>query len=947
MKKYISICFVVLAVSAISQNNQAILTDPIVKGKVILKIKPNFKSLCTDNNINIKNYSDIIKSNNCKVKKSFSYVQSPLTEKDKYGNKLVDLTTIYELSFDTTISVEKIISAFISLKETEYCQPVYLPQPLFSPNDPASLNGYQYYLSKIKAYQAWDICKGDSNVVIGITDTGVENAHEDLIDNIYYNYNDQIDGIDNDHDGFVDNFRGWDIGCNDNNPEWNSGGTGYKSHGVSMSGLAAARTNNAKGVASPGYSVKFLPVKITDSTGALIRAYEGIVYAAEHGCSIINCSWGGNSPNPFGQDIVNYATFNRNALVIASAGNSNNQVPIYPASLENVLSVGGTTVNDEKWTPENSGTYPYGSSYGQYVDVCAQASQVYYIKENNGYGSNGWGTSPACAIVSSCAGLIKSFFGDSINAIQLGEILRMTCDNIDTVPYNAPYAGMLGRGRVNLYRALTDTLPSSVKFINYNFTSNSNFIKPGDTVQLVGYYINYLNSTQNLTANITSNNTNVHFLQSTNNIGVINKMQTISNSLSPFIFYIDEQSGYDEEITFNIQYTDINYYDIQYFNLTINKSYADIDTNNIKLTLTSNGKLGYNNLYPLQGSGIRYKNSESYLYEGGLVIAQSSTKITSSFISGTNFKILKGIQPITINTNADEQWTSTFSDALSGNATIGLNIKMNSLEWNNSEKSDFAILNYTLYNNNIYNLDSLYAGIYCDWDIVNYLRNKTNYNNLLRIIYSWYTGQTNLYTGIKLLSNYETHHYAFDIISSGNGSINIYDGLTNTELFQALTNNRDSAGNNSNGNDISSLISCGPFNIAAQDSLTISFAIIASNSLYNIEQAAINAQNYWDSLNIYTPEITFSKNNNLNIFPNPSNGVLKISFNSETNENVIINIFDVNGNKLYSSDNIKVNNGYNIITINNRINNLRLNQGIYLLNIITTNKSFSKNFVVN
>ena len=266
---------------------------------------------------------------------------------------------------------------------------------------------------------------------------------------------------------------------------------------------------------------------------------------------------------------------------------------------------------------------------------------------------------------------------------------------------------------------------------------------------------------------------------------------------------------------------------------------------------------------------------------------------------------------------------------------------MNSLEWNSPEKSDFAILNYTFYNNNMYNLDSLYAGIYCDWDIVNYERNKTNYNQALRIMFSWYTGQTNLYTGVKLLSNYETHRYAFDIISSGNGSINIFDGLTNTELFQALTNNRDSAGNSANGNDISNLISCGPFNVAAQDSVIISFAILASNSLYNIEQAAINAQNYWDSLNIYTPEITVSQNNNLNIFPNPSKGILKINFYSEINEAAKISIFDINGKEIYSSDKIKINKGENNITLNNKVP-----QGIYLLNFKTLNKSYSKVFVV-
>ncbi len=945
MKHILNICILILlSYVTFSQNIQEKLTDPIVKGKIILKIKPSLKSLCNADNINIQNYSDLIIAYNCKIKKSFPFVSSPLTEKNKYGNKLVDLTTIYELTFDTTLSVEKMVSAFGNLNETEYCQPIYLPKPLFEPNDPAAdtISGSQYYLTNIKAYQAWNICKGDSNIVIGVTDTGVEKAHEDLIDNIFYNYNDAIDGIDNDHDGYVDNFRGWDIGCNDNNPEWNSGGSGYNSHGVSISGLAAARTNNGKGVAAAGFKTKFLPIKISDSTGVLTKAYEGIVYAADHGCSIINCSWGGNTPHPYGQDIVNYATFNRNALVIAAAGNSNNQVPLYPASLENVISVGGTTSNDEKWTPENSGTGSNGSSYGIYIDVCAPSVHIYVVDKYNGYYSNGDGTSCSSPIVASCAALVKSYFGDSINATQLGEILRMTCDNIDTIPYNTPYAGLLGRGRVNLYRALTDTLPPSVKFINYSFNcNNSNFIKSGDTIQLVGNFINYLTATHNLIANISTDNSHIHFLQNTKNIGIINKMQTISNSSTPFIFYIDDQSGYDEDVTFKIQYTDINYTDNQYFKLTANKSYADIDTNNIKLTLTSNGKLGYNNFYPLQGSGLRYINSDNQLYEGGLVVAQSSSKITSSITGGNNFKIYKGIKPVTTNTIADEQWTSVFSDSLSGSSTIGLNIKMDAMEWKSADKSDFVILNYTLYNNNTYNSDSLYAGIYCDWDIVNPLRNKTKYNETLRMLYSWYTGQTNLYTGVMLLSNYNSHHYAFDITSTGNGGINIYDGLTNNELFQAITSNRDSAGISANGNDISNLISYGPFNIAGNDSITLSFALLVSNGLYSIEQAAVNAQNLWDSLNIYVPKIKYVQENKLNIFPNPSNGIINIKFSSTSNSDAVIRIFDINGKVVYTLPNIKLNKGENNFSIDNKLTN-----GIYLLNIRTLNKLFSKVFVV-
>ena len=99
----------------------------------------------------------------------------------------------------------------------EYVEPSYTSQPLYKPNDPEidSL----YFMEMLNMYQAWDSTMGDTNVVIGISDTGFDIDHPDLVNSVKYNYNDPIDGVDNDGDGYIDNFRGWDLGDNDNNPQ--------------------------------------------------------------------------------------------------------------------------------------------------------------------------------------------------------------------------------------------------------------------------------------------------------------------------------------------------------------------------------------------------------------------------------------------------------------------------------------------------------------------------------------------------------------------------------------------------------------------------------------------------------------------------------------------------------------------------------------------------------
>ena len=76
-------------------------------------------------------------------------------------------------------------------------------------NDPSL--GSQYYINRIQAPAGWDIQQGDTNVVIGIVDSGTDWDHPDLAANIKINYADPINGTDDDGDGYIDNYRGWDL----------------------------------------------------------------------------------------------------------------------------------------------------------------------------------------------------------------------------------------------------------------------------------------------------------------------------------------------------------------------------------------------------------------------------------------------------------------------------------------------------------------------------------------------------------------------------------------------------------------------------------------------------------------------------------------------------------------------------------------------------------------
>ena len=290
--------------------------------KIVLKLKTNntalFLNKTTTNNF-FKKIEDELSL------KSFKQV-FPSKNKSK---EIVDLSLIYTLNYHGKFSNEQIVDKLRQTKLFEYVELLSLPKLAYTPNDTDVFD--QYYLNLIDAFNAWDLSNGDTNVVIGITDTGWDPSHPDLLGNVKFNYSDPINGIDDDGDGYEDNFMGWDLGMNDNDATYES-----TSHGVNVVGVASAETDNVTGIAGVGFKTKFLPIKISNSAGLLTHAYEGIVYAADRGCKVINCSWGSYEFSQYHQDVVDYA-LSKGCIIVAAAGNNNSENVFYPAGYKGVV----------------------------------------------------------------------------------------------------------------------------------------------------------------------------------------------------------------------------------------------------------------------------------------------------------------------------------------------------------------------------------------------------------------------------------------------------------------------------------------------------------------------------------------------------------------------------------------------------------------------------------
>jgi thermitase len=240
-----------------------------------------------------------------------------------------------------------------------------------TPNDPIYPD--QWSLPRINAPAAWTTSTGSSQVTIAVLDTGVDAGHEDLRGAV-------IGG----HD-FVDR---------DADPDDEHG------HGTMSAGVAAARTDNLRGMAGVCWTCSVLAVRVLDDAGqgTVGDVIAGIRYAADAGADIITLSLGSPTASNALALAVDYAA-DKGALIVASAGNFGREPhatqPVYPAAYANVVGVAGSNAEDRRYD---------WSSHGGWVALAAPGCNV---ATRPGLPSYGWycGTSSAAPVVAGVAGL--------------------------------------------------------------------------------------------------------------------------------------------------------------------------------------------------------------------------------------------------------------------------------------------------------------------------------------------------------------------------------------------------------------------------------------------------------------------------------------------------------------------------------------------------------------
>ncbi|WP_394175888.1 S8 family serine peptidase [Thalassotalea litorea] len=278
-----------------------------------------------------------------------------------------------------------------------------------TPNDPKFSNAW--HLSKMNVDQVWDSVTGQG-VVVAVLDTGVDETHPDLVENLLPGYN------------AVSN---------------NSDLTDIHGHGTKVSGVIAATSNNNIGVTSIAWDSKILPIKVSersDGVASFLDIADALVYAADNGADIANISYRVTQSST----ITNAAKYfyEKGGLVVAAAGNNGSDQNC--SDNQYIITVSATTSKDAlaSW-----------SNFGNCIDVSAPGSGIQTTTKNGGYGSVS-GTSFASPATAAVLALLKQK-NPKLSNSELESLLEA---NADTSMFSGEYSAKFGHGRVDAYAAV-------------------------------------------------------------------------------------------------------------------------------------------------------------------------------------------------------------------------------------------------------------------------------------------------------------------------------------------------------------------------------------------------------------------------------------------------------------------------------------------------------------
>ncbi len=393
----------------------------------------------------------------------------------KRNYTIVPGLSLVKLPIGTT--VKDSLTVYNNASGILYAEPnykIYLAST--SPNDPCFSKQWDLHNTgqsggtedaDIDAPEAWDIATDASDIIVAVTDTGIDFGHPDLIGNLWENEVEKngSTGYDDDGNGYIDDYRGWDFANNDNYPMDDF------IHGTHVAGIIGAVGDNNTGVTGVCWQVKIMNLKFMNKYGSGVdaNAISAIEYAVDMGAKVLSNSWGKQHRSQSIKDAIDAADA-CSVLFVAAAGNWNGnnndgETKCYPSSFDskNIIAVLSTNYDDELsdfsnygpnsvdlGAPGGEGRYPWGDddilsttprNSTDFMDYWALSTYYEYLS----------GTSMSTPRVAGAAALIWAE-KPNLTYLEVKDILLDTVDKLDDLEDLC-----VTEGRLNLHKALQRT----------------------------------------------------------------------------------------------------------------------------------------------------------------------------------------------------------------------------------------------------------------------------------------------------------------------------------------------------------------------------------------------------------------------------------------------------------------------------------------------------------
>lgn len=822
--------------------------DGIVEGQFVLSLRPDARIQGPEL------LQQWAQDNGYGLQRVFPLHQPPTKLVNEMGLPLTDLSLFYRVTLPQSASrskpdLAKILQSAKAISCVQWAEPFYEHDLLYTPNDPLAnpaVTGQGNYLNLIKAYDAWNVTKGDSSIKIGVVDSGLDVLQEDLRNKIAFNTSDPINGVDDDNNGFVDDYYGWNFFNNNNNLgiAINSNG-----HGQVVAGIAAAEANNGRGIAGIGFKTMFVPVVVFGPNNqSAADLYAGVVYAADRGCQVINLSWGRNRNNQseFERAIINYAAINKNATIVAAAGNTPAELDFLPASYPYVLSVAFNDYADQ---------LDVAATFSAYIDINAPGGNIWSINAVGGYNSTSSGSSFAAPMVAAGAALAKAVY-PNYNALQIAELVRVNTDDNRFVGVNRNRYDRVGSGRLNLINAVTKTKPIAMRISDVEIVGrqSGSARNSGDTLEIRLKVTNYLDPVLFGNVQVSVSAGNAVVTQGFWQFGALPTLGSATNTSIPLRIFIPANTPLNQSTILVFRLGSNNYTDFQSHKFTVNQDFVTVANNRFGATYSSPGRIAYQDVTNQIGNSITL-DGKLLVGGSGLLIGANPQQVPNNVIDTTgkdlHFGSLSRIRSLPT-VGGILRATSAFKDSLYGRNRLGLLVRQSISSLPTIPANRCHILEYEILNQSQTAYDSLSIGVLTDWDLNNYSQNFARWDTTNRLGYAYnaaggasYYGPQ-IYAGVQAVGGGEPQYFASDLDQAVQGTnVNFNGGFSLANKFRSMSRGilRPEAGfSKPMGNDVATITGIKLRRLLPGQKAKVAFAIGAGYSLAELRSTVNSAK---------------------------------------------------------------------------------------------------------